>query len=35
MLKLLQFLWRFGCTAAGVRQGELRPNQIPYPTEMK
>ena len=35
MLKLLLFPWRFGCTAVGVRQGEFRPSQIPYPTEMK
>ena len=35
MLKLPQFLWQFGCTVAGVRQGELHPSQIPYPTEMK
>ena len=35
MLKLLQLLWRFGCTVVGVRQGELHPSQIPYPTGMK
>ena len=35
MLKLLQLLWRFGCTVAGVRQGEFHPSQIPYPIGMK